>query len=396
MVAYLSKSDASEGFNQIIDFLNGSSIKYELTMNPNIYVSCIKQFWTTVTIKQVNDVTRLQVLVDKKKVVVMEATFREALCLDNEEGVKCLPNEDIFAMLARMGYEKPSTKLTFYKAFFSSQKQVGDLSTHTTKYTSPALTQKLFANIRRVGKGILAVETPLFESMVVEQQVDEEGDADENVKEVNVGDATKGDVSTAHGEVLTIVEEPSIPSPTPPTPPPQPSQDIPLTSQRVGTAQRVETSDETMLDDVSNQGRMIAEMDQDTDVVLEDDKEVAEDDKEVANAVKDKDETEPAEVQEVVDVVTTAKLITDVVIAASETITASSTNITAAEAQVLAVTLTVSPARVVVAPSRRRKGEVIRDPKEESTTSTIIPAETKSKDKGKGIFVEEPKPLKKK
>nr|GEU92902.1 hypothetical protein [Tanacetum cinerariifolium] len=93
------------------------------------------------------------------------------------------------------------------------------------------------------------------------------------------------------------------------------------------------------------------------------------------------DETEPAEVQEVVDVVTTAKLITEVVTAASETITAASTNITAAEAQVLAVTLTVAPARVTAAPSRRRKGGVIRDHEEESTTSTIIPAETKSKDK---------------
>nr|GFB49712.1 hypothetical protein [Tanacetum cinerariifolium] len=33
----------------------------------------------------------------------------------------CLPNEEIFAELARMGYEKPSTKLTFYKAFFLAQ-----------------------------------------------------------------------------------------------------------------------------------------------------------------------------------------------------------------------------------------------------------------------------------
>nr|GEY70729.1 hypothetical protein [Tanacetum cinerariifolium] len=37
------------------------------------------------------------------------------------KGMDCLPNEEIFTGLARMGYEKPSTKLTFYKAFFSSQ-----------------------------------------------------------------------------------------------------------------------------------------------------------------------------------------------------------------------------------------------------------------------------------
>nr|GFD02650.1 hypothetical protein [Tanacetum cinerariifolium] len=121
MVAYLSKSDASERFDQIIDFINGSYIAYALTVNPTIYVSCIKQFWRTVAVKSSNDVTRLQALVNKKRVVVTEAAIRDALHLDEAEGVDCLPNEEIFTTLARMGYEKPSTKLTFYKAFFSSQ-----------------------------------------------------------------------------------------------------------------------------------------------------------------------------------------------------------------------------------------------------------------------------------
>nr|GEZ01144.1 hypothetical protein [Tanacetum cinerariifolium] len=40
---------------------------------------------------------------------------------DDAEGVDCLPNEEIFTGLARMEYEKPSTKLTFYKTFFLSQ-----------------------------------------------------------------------------------------------------------------------------------------------------------------------------------------------------------------------------------------------------------------------------------
>nr|GEU90196.1 reverse transcriptase domain-containing protein [Tanacetum cinerariifolium] len=198
--------------------------------------------------------------------------------------------------------------------------------------------------------------------------------------------------------------------------------------QKVGTSQRVETFDDTVMDDESNQGRMIAEMDQDDAVVLKDDKE---EDKEVADAEEAKvnesaqdqgrqvesqaeiykidmdhansvlsiqeDETEPTEVQEVVDVVTTVKLITKVVTAASETVTVASEIITTAEAQVpgaTTATLTAAPARVATAPSRRMKGVVIRDPEEESTTSTIIPAKTKSKDKGKGILVEDPKPLK--
>nr|GEW22688.1 hypothetical protein [Tanacetum cinerariifolium] len=112
------------------------------------------------------------------------------------------------------------------------RKQVGDLSTHTTKYTSLAQTQKVFANTRRVVKGFSRGETPLFEGMLVEQHV-AKGDADEvHGEEVNAASvATKGVVSGADDVVPTADEEPSIPSFTPPTPPPQPSQDIPSTSQ---------------------------------------------------------------------------------------------------------------------------------------------------------------------
>nr|GFB79817.1 hypothetical protein [Tanacetum cinerariifolium] len=86
------------------------------------------------------------------------------------------------------------------------RKQVGNLSTHTTKYTSPALTQKVFANMRRVGKVFFRVETPLFQGMLVAQEIDEEWDADEHVEEVNNGDADEGDDDAAHGEVLTVAE----------------------------------------------------------------------------------------------------------------------------------------------------------------------------------------------
>nr|GFA37288.1 hypothetical protein [Tanacetum cinerariifolium] len=49
----------------------------------------------------------------------------------------------------------------------------------------------------------------------------------------------------------------------------------------------------------------------------------------------------------------------------------------------------------VVSATMRRKGVVIRDPKETATPSVIVHSEPKSKDKGKVILVEEPKPLKK-
>nr|GEY84959.1 xylulose kinase-1 [Tanacetum cinerariifolium] len=184
MVAYLNKSDASEGFNQVIDFINRSYIKYALTVNPNIYVSCIKQFWNTVVVKQTNDVTRLQALDDRKKVVITEAAIRDVLRLDDVEGVGCLPNEEIFAELAQ------------------------SICQH-----------------EEVGKGFLGMETPLSEGMLVARVIEEEGDAEEKVRD-NVDDAA------AQGADIAVqgddVHEPSIPSPTPP---PQQSQDLLSTSQ---------------------------------------------------------------------------------------------------------------------------------------------------------------------
>nr|GFA37456.1 hypothetical protein [Tanacetum cinerariifolium] len=68
-------------------------------------------FWNIVVVKKTNNVTRLQALVDRKKVVISEAAIKDVLRLDDAEGVDCLPNEEIFAELARMGYEKPSIML---------------------------------------------------------------------------------------------------------------------------------------------------------------------------------------------------------------------------------------------------------------------------------------------
>nr|GEV65484.1 hypothetical protein [Tanacetum cinerariifolium] len=415
------------------------SIKYALIVNPNIYVSCIKQFWTTVVVKKVNDVIRLQALVDKKKVVVTKATIRDVLRLDDAEGVECLPNEDIFAGLARMGYEKPSTKLTFYKAFFSSQ----------WKFLIHTILQC---------KGFSGVETPLFEGMMIAQEVGE-GVADEEHDEgfPAAGVVIEGDVSAAHDEVPTVTEEPSIPSPTPPTPPPQPSQDIPSTSQVqptppqspqvqpqspppqpqlqqdagipmnllqevMGTCTALSIRVEHLeLDKIAqaleitklkkrvkklerrNKVKVLklrrlqkvvadakddqeeAKVNESVDIqgrTAESQSEIYKIDLDHANKVlsMQEDETKPSKVKQVVDVVTTAKIITEVVTAVSITITAVEVPVPAA------TTIAIVP-KLTAAPRRRTKGVVIRDPEESSTTtSTIIPAETKSKYKGKGIL----------
>nr|GFB37855.1 xylulose kinase-1 [Tanacetum cinerariifolium] len=258
MIAFLTKSDTSEGFNQIIDFLNASSIKYALTVNPNIYVSVIKQFWNSVAVKKVNDVSRLQALVDRKKVIITKATIRDALRLDDAEGIECLPNEEIFIELARIGSSMTSAVIC--------------LSTGAAKV---------------------------------------------NIEDVSTaGVAAEGVASAADDEVPVAVDEPSIPSIPSPPPHTQPPTITRYTFhfpkitklkqrvkklerrnkasklrrlKRVGIAQRVETSDDNVMDDVSKQGRIIADIDADKDVTLKD----------VAVVAKD---VQDAEIEESLDV----------------------------------------------------------------------------------------------
>ncbi|GJU57175.1 hypothetical protein Tco_1234941 [Tanacetum coccineum] len=121
MVAFLDKPTESDGFKQIVDFLNAHPIKYALTVNPTIYTSCIEQFWTTTKVKTVNGEVQIQALVDKKKVIITETSIRSDLQLEDAEGTECLPNATIFEQLTLIGYENLTQKLTFYKAFFSPQ-----------------------------------------------------------------------------------------------------------------------------------------------------------------------------------------------------------------------------------------------------------------------------------
>ncbi|GJW89914.1 uncharacterized mitochondrial protein-like protein [Tanacetum coccineum] len=57
---YVAASSCSEGFEQIVDFLNAHPIKHALTVNPTIYTSCIEQFWANVKAKTVNGEGKVQ------------------------------------------------------------------------------------------------------------------------------------------------------------------------------------------------------------------------------------------------------------------------------------------------------------------------------------------------
>ncbi|GJU18495.1 hypothetical protein Tco_1146461 [Tanacetum coccineum] len=122
MVAYLKKPEGSEGFHQIVDFLNASHIRYALTENPTIYVSLIKQFWQTTTAKTLdNGEIELTATIDGKVKTITEGSVRRHLQLADADGISSLPTTKIFEQLSLMGYVSTSDKLTFQKGHFSPQ-----------------------------------------------------------------------------------------------------------------------------------------------------------------------------------------------------------------------------------------------------------------------------------
>ncbi|GJZ70273.1 putative reverse transcriptase domain-containing protein [Tanacetum coccineum] len=101
--------------------------------------------------------------------------------------------------------------------------QVDDMTSHHTKYTSPALTQNMFANIRRVGKEFSGNETPLFDTVLVPPQTQVDEDVEIPVDE-------EQPVTTSAPSTSKPPDQPSTPHDSPEQEPTQLSpHDSPLT-----------------------------------------------------------------------------------------------------------------------------------------------------------------------
>ncbi|GJX30225.1 reverse transcriptase [Tanacetum coccineum] len=179
MVAFLSKPTESDRFEQIAKTINGE--------------------------------VQLHALVDGKKIITTESTVRRDLQLEDAEGVDCLANSTIFEQLTLMGSktttwnEFSSTmasaiiclatnqKFSFSKYIFESMvrnldnlsgkflmypwfvqvffdQQIKERPTHKRIYIAPSHTKKIFRNIRRICKGFSGRVTPLFPTMMVQNQ----------------------------------------------------------------------------------------------------------------------------------------------------------------------------------------------------------------------------------
>nr|GEU67683.1 hypothetical protein [Tanacetum cinerariifolium] len=122
MVAILEKTEHNINFHQIVDFLKASHIRYALTISPTVYVSHIRQFWSTARIEPTNQETKILATVDGKPRTISESSLRRHLKLNDEEGISSLPDAELFKNLSLMGYNiLPNQRFTFQKGQFSHQ-----------------------------------------------------------------------------------------------------------------------------------------------------------------------------------------------------------------------------------------------------------------------------------
>nr|GEW16622.1 hypothetical protein [Tanacetum cinerariifolium] len=311
MIAYLTKLDDSEGFEQILDFLNASVIQ--------------------------------------RKVIITEDIVRQALRLDDTESIDCLPNEEIFVELARMGFVRnvdSSSKFYMYPRFLQlmvaptpplspHQSPFAQLSSPQQQPSPPSQPTAIFMDLLNT---LLETYTTLTRKV-------------KNLEQDKIAQALE--ITKLKQRVRRLEKKRKL------------KVSWLKRLKKVGTAQRVKSSADTVMDDQEDASKQRGQEESQAHVYHLD----------LEHAQKvlsmQVDEAEPADLKEVIEVVTTAKLMTEVVTVAATTITAAPSAAT------------------------RRKGVVIRDPKETAIPSIIVHSEPKSKDKGKGILVEDPNPLKK-
>ncbi|GJX03509.1 hypothetical protein Tco_0189425 [Tanacetum coccineum] len=137
MVAFLEKPAKSDGFHEIIDFLNANQIRYALT---------------------------IQALIDKKKVIITETSIQSDLHLEDAGGTDCLPTATIFEELARMG-----AKSTVWNEFSSTMASlIICLATNQRFNLSKYI---FYVMVKHLDGGVKFLMYPRFRQVFINQQL---------------------------------------------------------------------------------------------------------------------------------------------------------------------------------------------------------------------------------
>nr|GEV44574.1 hypothetical protein [Tanacetum cinerariifolium] len=115
MIAILEKYEHNVDFHQIVDFVEASHIRYALAINPTVYVSHIRQFWSTDRVETSDEETKILATVDGKPRTISESSIRRNLKLKDEAGMSSLLDVELFENLTLMG-----SKSTGFNEFSSN------------------------------------------------------------------------------------------------------------------------------------------------------------------------------------------------------------------------------------------------------------------------------------
>ncbi|GKB26920.1 hypothetical protein Tco_0866321 [Tanacetum coccineum] len=371
---------------------SGSDPRYALTVNPTIYTSYIKQFWGTTKVQTVNEEVQIQALVDGKKVIVIEISVRRSLHLKDAKGTDSLPTATIFAELERMGYGLLAKVQTVneevqIQALVDGKKVIVTETSLLKKWVKgqqfllipiTLLLNHLHQDLKRNSQEGNREKTVALQSLSLMKATYEEN-SDRVLALENTNTSQAAEIATLKERVKKVEKKRRSRTYTP------------RRLYKVSLSRRIESSDDVSLgaqEDASKQGRKIADLDAYTEVTLIDETQGRNDeDLMFDTSVLNGDEVFQ---ESMVNIATTTSLISvsvaDLVTTAGEVVTTASVEIP--EELTLAQTL-------IEIKSTKPKAVT-------TTATTVIPSSSRpkakgiAKDKGNAKMVEPEKPLKKK
>ncbi|GJS78574.1 hypothetical protein Tco_0728455 [Tanacetum coccineum] len=120
-VGFLEKSKGSTDYDQVIDFLLDSHIRYAIVSDPLIYDSLIKQFWSTASLlSSESGPPAIVAKIDGTPYTITESLVRSSLLLNDEGGIVDMSIAEIYTGMHNLGYPTEG-KLTIHKNKFSPQ-----------------------------------------------------------------------------------------------------------------------------------------------------------------------------------------------------------------------------------------------------------------------------------
>ncbi|GKB87685.1 ribonuclease H-like domain-containing protein, partial [Tanacetum coccineum] len=415
--------------------------EYALTVNPTIYTSCIKQLWATAKAKTVNGEVPMVTSLNRWTEVYRPETKLERMGYENltqkltfykaffspqwkfliHTILQCLSakttawNEFSSTMASAIICLATNQKFNFSKYIFDNMvknleggvkflmyprfvqvfldKQVEGMTKHKEIYVTPSHTKKVFANMKREGKGFSGRVTPLFQTMMVQAPEELEPITNKAANEEHVPIHSNDPLLSGEDrlklnelmELCTNLSQKVLDLENTKT-----SQAVEIAKlkervkklerrnksrtpglkrlRKVGRTARIESSEDEDLgaqEDASKQGRKIADLDADVDVTLVDEAHERNDDNLIV-------------IPTTVDELTLAQTLIEIKAAKPKVVTTAATTTTTA----------------VTRPKAR--GVVVQEPSEFTTTTSQPSQLPQAKDKGKGKMVEPEKPLKKK